>query len=288
MGVLNLNLVGANAYVPHTDGKALLAVMPNASRLGISASGALDGTLLTRHVPFIWEETVNADGVVSVSVPQVFLGARLAFNFDVSPALDLSAIMPIAQAGWMDLDDAVLRASSNDRVSGQIVITSGVVGILRLPPPSCNPAWSRANFPYSLSQVVPGLTIKIDNVTSVSATAATWVGAGEHPMYSRLLKNGEEVQIYLGNLCAEDVLDWPRNSLANRAHDNDFKWIYGLSKHPELPEWVAGGLPVPIVRGSGIQETDVPSVAFSSFWGGGGGAGCECNGCVDKPRTFSY
>jgi hypothetical protein len=291
MGVLILNVVGVNAYVPHTDENSLLVVMPNASRLGTSPAGALDGTPLARHLPFLYEETADADGNFSVTVPKPFPGARLSFLLDGTPSppdLNLSAITPIAQKGFLDLHANVLTATPDSRVSGQVLVTAGVVGIFNPPPPpaTCDPAWSRVGFPASLDTVVPGLTIRIEGVTLVQATAVTWVGAGSFEIYNRLLDDDEEVQLYVGNLCAEDALDWPRNSVAGRIHDNDFKWIYGLSNSADLPDWINDGLPVPVVNGSPIQDHFSSSQAFNSFWGGGGGAGCECNGCVDRPRTF--
>lgn len=287
MGVLTINVVGVNVYVPHTTGGSLLIAMPNASRLGISPTEALDGTPLARHLPSIWEEAVDANGNESLLVPKIFPGARLLFQLGGTPsALDLSAIMPIAQHGWLDVAPNVLSATPDSRVSGQILVTHGTVGIFQPQGGACAPRWSHEGFSKPLEQVVPGLTIRIQGVNSVTATASTWVGAGQQQVYTRTLGSTERVELYAGNLCAEDSLDWPRGSVANRANDNDFKWIYGLSGSADLPAWINMGLPYPVVRGSAMHHFLTPIEAFRAFWGGGGGAGCECNGCIDRPTQF--
>jgi hypothetical protein len=287
MGILTLKLIGVNAYVPHTDGKALLAVLPNGSRLGTSPANALDGTPLPRHLPFLWERTVDANGNFSVITPQPFPGARLSFQLTGTPtALDMSAVTPLSAQGWMEVDANLLNAAPDDRIAGQVLIKNGLASV----PPSgtCNMVWSRS-FGNSLAPVVHDLTLTIDGVDSITATATPWVGVNPEDIYDRpKLGANETVELLVGNFCAEDALDWPRNSIAGRINDNDFKWVYGLSQSADLPTWISSGLPVPIVDGSEIHDDFTPTFAFSRFWGGGGGAGCECNGFIDKPGTFSY
>ena len=289
MGILTLKLLGVNAYIPHADGRALLAVLPNGSRLGTSRATALDGTPLPRHIPFIWEKTVDLAGDFSVHKPKLFPGARLSLRLGGTPVpLDLSEVLPIAASGWLEVDPVLLNAAADDRLAGQVLITTGVV---KVPPSgSCNKVWSLGSFGKSLAPVVHGLTVTITGVSSISALAISWVGVAPRMLYEcSCLAANDRVELHIGNFCAEDALDWPRNSVAGRINDNDFKRIYDLSNSSELAQWIASGLPVPIVDGSEIRDNDTPSEAFKKATsGGGGGAACECNGLIDKPRTFSY
>lgn len=287
MGILKLKLLGVNAYVPHTDGQALLAVLPNASSLGTSPAGALDGTSLKQHVPFLWEKTEKS-GRFSVVLPRVFLGARLSFVLGgTTTEPNFKAVSDLDSKCWLDVDPDLLKAAADDRMAGQVVITRGVA---TLPPAnSCNKAWSLGSFTKSLEPVINELTVEIQGVDSIKAVATPWVNIDPRDLYDRQnIGANETVELRVGNFCAEDVLDWPRNSVAGRVRDRDFKWIYGLSRRATLPAWLSYGLPVPVVEGSSIHDHITTSSAFEDFWGGGGGAGCECNGCVDKPGTFSY
>jgi hypothetical protein len=287
MGTLRLKLFGVNAYVTRTDEKALLAVLPNASRLGASPAGALDGTPLPRHLPFIWEYTKEF-GNFSVGRPEVFPGARLSFDLTYDPGpdtFDLSAISLLATKGWLEVAPSLLEAKTDDRLAGQVLIQAGTVSVIE---EDCVKAWSRT-FDGSLDNVIIGLEVLIRNVKSIRAIATKWVGTGdpEKEVFSRPDVGNQEVELRIGNFCAEDALDWPRNSdVSGRVHDTDFKWIYGLSGSNKLPAWISGTLPVPVVKGSPIRENFSPSFAFEKFWDGGGGAGCQCNGCIDKPANF--
>jgi hypothetical protein len=288
MGTLRLKLLGVNAYVPHTNGKALLAVLPNASRLGASPAGSLDGTPLSCHLPFIWEYTI-ASGNFSVGRPEVFPGARLSFDLTYDPdpdLLDLSAISPLATKGWLDVAPSLLKAKADDRLAGQVLIQAGTVSVIEK---DCDKAWSRT-FGGSLDTVVIGLEVLIKNVKSIRAIATKWVGTGdpEKEVFRRVNIGEREIELRIGNFCAEDALDWPQNSDASgRVRDADFKWIYNLSKSSKLHAWINGSLPVPVVKGSQIRDNFTPSFAFEKFWDGGGGAGCQCNGCIDKSADFS-
>ena len=288
MGTLKLRLFGANAYVPHTDGKALLVVLPNASHLGTSPTMALDGTPLPQHVPMHWNFTTDLNGNFSVTRPELFLGSRLIFQLGGTPTpLDLSAISPLVAQGWLEVDPALLNVAADDRLAGQILIQSGVVSA---PMTGCNKAWSRT-FNNSLDSVVPELQVLIQGVSSIKVTALRWVGTGspKDVFDQPTVGAGDTVELRVGNFCAGDALGWPRNSDASgRVHDADFKWIYALSKSASLPTWINGGLPVPVVDGSAILENDSPSFAFGRVWGGGGGAGCQCNGCIERPANFIY
>jgi hypothetical protein len=287
MGVLNLKLLGINVYVPHIDKTALLVVLPNASRLGTSPVGALDGTSMKQHLPYLWEKKEKA-GRFSVILPRVFLGARLSFELTGTPTgLDLSAVSPIATNGWLDVDPDLLKAAPDDRIAGQVLIKNGAIAVPAAG--TCNKVWSLGSFKQSLDQVVHDLTVRIEGVDSIKAIATPWVGVDPKVIYENpKLAADDKVDLQVGNFCAEDVLDWPRNSVMDRTEDNDFKWIYGLSRRTTLSTWISNGLPVPIVDGSKIHHDSSTSQAFKDFWGGGGWAGCECNGFVDKPGTFSH
>lgn len=289
MGTLKLRLFGVNAYVPHTNGNALLAVLPNASCLGTSPKKALDCTPLPRHLPLIWEHKLEF-GNFSVCRPEVFPGARLSFDltYDPSPETpNFSAISQRATEGWLEVAPSLLEAKADDRLAGQVLIQAGTASVIEK---DCAKAWSRA-FDGSLNTVIIGLEVLVKNVKSIKVIATKWIGTGDpkKEVFSRA-DIGEEIELRVGNFCAEDTLDWPQNSDAasGRVHDTDFKWAYGLSKSDKLPTWISGGLPVPVVRGSQIRENFSPSFAFEKVWDGGGGAGCQCNGCIDKLAEFQY
>ncbi len=296
---LLLHIVGAGAFVPHLDGKALLAVLPNATGLGRSPAGAHDGSTPARHLPILWENQVDANGVTSYGTPRIFPGARLSFELKGTfPGLDLSAISPHSSQGWLAVDPAVMTAMPDARVSGQVLITAGTVTpYAQKAEMDCYSEWSSASFQQSLAPVVGGLTVKAPGVTSVTARADRWVTDSpmiqpqdEEPitLFQRDLKDGDMVELFLGNCCAEDILDWPRNSVGSKSRDNDFKWVYNLTRPDDLGMWLRAGLPVPVIQGGAIDADIDPLAAFAACWGGGGGAGCECNGMVVQPFNFSY
>jgi len=302
MAILVLNLVGVEAYVPNTDGKALLAVLPNATGLGRSPAGSHDGNRQARHLPILWED-VASTSPASIGSPAIFPGARLSFQLQGTiPALDLTVIAQAAQQGWLTVDPALLSQTPDSRVSGQILINAGTVTqFQQMQPGYCAMTWSSASFGQSLTPVVGGLTVTIPGVTSVNAIASRWVSTNPAvpavplSIYQRDLsglQDTDQVQLYLGNICAEDVLDWPRNSFSvgnlARNKDSDFKWVYGLAQASDLATWTDAGLPVPVVRGGGIDEDMAPTQAFAATWGGGGGAGCECNGLLHQASAFAY
>jgi hypothetical protein len=296
---LILHIVGAGAFVPHLDGKALLAVLPNATGLGRSPAGAHDGFAPARHLPVLWENQVDSNGVTSYGTPRIFPGARLSFELNGTfPGLDLAAISPHSSQGWLPVDPAVMTAMPDARVSGQVLITAGTVTpYTQIAAMTCYSDWSSGKFKQSLAPVVGGLTVKTPGVTSVTARADRWVTTSpaitpkeEEPMplFHRDLKDGDTVELFLGNCCAEDILDWPRNSVGNKSRDSDFKWIYGLTRPDDIGMWVRAGLPVPVIQGGPIDADMDPLDAFAACWGGGGGAGCECNGLVTQPSSFQY
>ncbi len=161
--------------------------------------------------------------------------------------------------------------------------------------------WSSGSFSQSLNPVVGGLTVTVSGVTAVKANATKWVSTNPasikpasvapQVIYQRDLsglKDTEQITIFLGNNCAEDVLNWPRNSASGRNSDSDFKWLYGLAQPSQLASWVNAGLPVPIVPGGSIDQDMDPTLAFAQPWGGGGGVTCECNGMLHAATTFGY
>lgn len=291
MGVLILRFRGVNAYVPSEDKSAMLVVMPNATRLGTSPSSARDSTPLPRHLPMLWNEPVSANPrVLTLTEPVAFPGARLSFTLTGSPgALDLSGISHVTSNAWLEVDPLALSTTPGDSVAGQVLITHGTV--TEHVPAKCNKAWPGTSFnSLSLVPVVPGIDVRIENVDSVEVIAMKWVDGGQTTeLYPhRDLEADEEVNLFIGNVCAEDVLQWPRNSDGGRVQDDDFKWIFEVAQAQIASLPGAGSpLPAPVVDGSPIHITDSPADAFLAAWGGGGGAGCECNGCGGKPKPFT-
>jgi len=298
VATLTLQFRGVNAYVPHTDLQKMLVVMPNASRLGRSPSAALDGTVLPRHLPTLFDEDLAAaKRTVGFTVPAVFPGARLRLEFEPAgdrPPLDLSDMNVHVSQAWLDVGPNLLTLPPSDRTSAQVLLTTGVVSeFVPNVGGGCQKRWSEVGFTKSLVPVVAGIQVSIPNVTRVKVMAFRWVLPAESAIrdvaiYDRTFDR--DVALQIGNYCAEDIPNWPRNSNGQRSRDDDFKWIYGAAVlDAEIGERAAAGqLPVPVVRGkSGIEVTDDPFGAYAfGVYGGGGGLGCECNGCVGRPKGF--
>jgi len=277
MGTLVLQLRGVNAYVPSKDGKSLMVVMPNATRLGKSKRlNASDGTPLARHMPMLWE---SKEGDTSFLNSRIFPAARLTFDLDgATTALDLASLAAIADSGWLDVDPYLLEAVPDERLGGQVLITAGVVTPLR--DSKCAMKWSHDEDDRSLLPVVQGLTVTIGGVERVRATVEPWVDAGSGVVLDRVVPYAEKLELSIGNVCAEDVLDWPRNSVDNRASDEDFRWLYLLARKRSRK---SPPLAVPNVVGSTIRHDDDVFRALDTAFGGGGATGCQCSGCVDQP-----
>ena len=149
MAKVTLTIRGASVHVPHTDGKALLTVLPNATQLGTSPKTAIDGTPLVRHWPVLWEERdLEVDSPKWLRFPRRFLGSRLRFTFTGgTPTFpDLSAIDALAAQSWLEIDPDVLRPQHDERVAGQILITTGTVAPSRIQrPDSRSPGHARSS-----------------------------------------------------------------------------------------------------------------------------------------------
>lgn len=287
MGTLIVNFVGVNAYVPHTTDNKLLVVMPNASKLGKSPQGALDGTPLVAHLPFLWERVDASGGTGTLEKPRLFLGSRVSLSFSGSPGgLNTSAIDANANAGWLGIDTNLLRPQHDDRLAAQVLLEQGTVVEYAPSGGSCTKSWYE-NSSWSIDPVLSGLRVQIDNVSGVTATAFRWLDGEHKSLYQRQLGETEEVVLFMGNVCAGNALEWPVNASETDGwtRDEDFKWLYRLSADQDIQRM--SRLPVPKVEGSGLHaEVNIPT-AFAETWGGGGGAACECNGCADEPKAFS-
>jgi hypothetical protein len=288
MGKVTLNLIGASVHVPHTDGKALLTVLPNATHLGNSPETAPDGTRLSRHWPVLWEQKAGEDQWLTL--PQPFLGARLEFVFDGSPCLlDLQGIASIAtKSGGFQVDPAVLEHKHDDRVAAQILITSGRVEPLDEPEENRPVSWV-PDFPqWSLNKAVAGLKVEIEGVEKVTAEANPYLEKVKRwNVYERDVAREQEVTLYLGNVCAEDVLDWARNSRNGSIDDRDFLWVYRLCEPSAIVALMtAGRLPVPRLRGTPVDAAANPAQAFQTVLGGGGLNGGECRSYLHPPLQF--
>ena len=288
MSIVYVHLVGANVYVPHASGTRLLAVLPNATRLGESPECVADGTKPATHRPVLYEER-DVDGRLALMVPESFVGSRLTFEFSPSPALELSAIMPLAKEGWFDIDPIALSETPGDGVAGQVLITAGKVSVYRRRGRPCNATWRPPDLGKSLVPLVRGLTVEVPSAFRVRAWRTSWVTDETEEILNRKVAFGKIVHLFAGNLCAEDILDWTKNSShkVRRNHDNDFKWLLALSKASAVSDYlrVNNVLPVPEVDGGPVEERHSVSEAFGTILSGGGGAACQCQGCVERPRN---
>lgn len=294
MAQVSIKLRGATAYVPHSEGDALLAVLPNATHLGMSPKTALDGTPLARHWPIFWVRTFYEDGRESLTGPNHFLGSRLSFtvNEENTPTgADLSELEEIWDAVWLEINRSSTSRQPDHRISGQVLIDTGSVSVTQ---PSrilgpCRKAWSRAGLTWSLDPVILGLTVEIDEVERIELRAVPFIDVRpDDPLLAQDLEGVSRVDIEVGNVCAEDYLDWTGNAFGRRTPDSDFKWLFQLSTSDYIAGLLACGdkLPVPVVSGSTIAPYALPFAAFEQIWGGGGGVGCECEGVIDAPRAF--
>ncbi|MEM7482967.1 MAG: hypothetical protein AAF481_17465 [Acidobacteriota bacterium] len=297
MHTVKVHFVGANLYVPHTDSKKLMVVLPNATRLGQSPDQVADGSRPSTHWPVLFEQR-SVDGKTHISFPNHFLGSRLTFDFGTSPAEpDLTAIETKSKKGWLHADPSVLSATPGDFVAAQVLVETGTVSPYRLAGP-CSVAWSSSAFEQSLEPVIRGLTLKVrvEDEAEFVATADRWMedpdtggSMGTKQVFSR--KISEDAIFYVGNFCAEDILRWEHSSNAGRAMDHDFRWIYkmiDLSQNKPIAKHLGTyhELPTPEVDGSSIFKTTPVEHAFVSVWKGGGTVGCECEGLLDQAQDF--
>ena len=282
MGKVNLVFRGVNAYVPMGSGKELLVVMPNATKLGKSRQTALDGSSLSSHMPTFFTRKLNQFGkpVIAVGKLGYFPGARLKFSISGNPtAPDFSALDNITgNKTWLQADPQLLTPTPDKRVSGQVSLRNGVASVATN---SCNKSWLKnsdgSSVSLGLAPVILGINVAIDGVDTIELQADRWVDGTQHAkLLEETLGPNDELNLHVGNLCAEDILEWPTNSKAGgRIDDSDLKWIFDLMDSANVP----AELPTLEVKGTGLNDQLSASAAMRQAWGGGGGAGCQCNGC---------
>lgn len=301
MATLKVHFVGVNAYVK--DGSAgLFVLMPNASRTGKSPAPTIPDGELTRHLPVLWERVRQA-GVQVIRSHRVFLGSTLRFEVSGDGAnqpFEIKGLEEAFDAPWLKVDQQLFEneesfKSVNDRLAALVHVRFGTVTpYLHTKKADCGMKWTDPLEGRSLDPVVPGLTWTIEQVEEISVIATPWADEDPKSIYSEdqeYTKRQGTVELFVGNQCAEDILQWPRQVVrvpsqggenSRRTADLDFQWLHLLA--PDFKASKVGLEPILEVNGSDLTPDLSVAEIYAANWGGGGAAGCQCNGGCGEPR----
>lgn len=285
MAELNILFVGVQAYVPH-DGDRLEVYLPNATKMGNSPQHSLP-----MHMPSLWQVDSASGALTDVSKLRHFPWSGVSFSFDGNPsALDLTALQ---QAGGTAADRMVVsagRLADPRYLGGQVTLRNGTVTVQELGDPACQvQGWcdvaandqcvtSSSSPPnYPLTSVVNRVHARIENVTQATIAFTSLLNpAGGTPDPVQLTGSDFDHTLVIGNPCADSVMGWAKNDVLNFP-DEDFWWLYQLVD-PAPP-----GRPHPLIdqRRTLISAGYSPQQVLQNIeFGGGGGIGCECMGCI--------
>ncbi len=264
---LDARFTGVNAYF--FGANQLDIVFPNATRMGQSPS---IGQLLP-HFPTIW--SFNGSG--QLVFLEYFPWKRLEIEaknkgggtvpFQATPPVSNPAkALQIPKQSVKDEPDT-------SKISGQVRIHSGVVdtsvagcaGLL---------SWTQGNLDMAGLLHEVGLTIS--SAASIDFQLVDLFKKSNSQAWT--LPSHVTRTVFIGNVCAQDVLGWPTNSIAKV--DEDFAWL-------DLLAGLGSGLPKPkIASGTCLfNQTDKIDSTLATRVSdhfrssvGGGACGCECVG----------
>jgi hypothetical protein len=253
-----LYFTGVNAYVfPSAADEPLTVVMPNATRFGASPQRNLPP-----HLPSLW---------VPGALPRHFVWERVAIEAldgNGQPIVGFGSVPSIAGDG-LTVDTAHL----GDPYKLACLVTVSAGNANRYGP--CSAVWQGGDGSLADDALIHTLAVE---VLGVSGLRLTRTSLFDGTSQQEVLSAGA---MAIGNVCAQDIFGWPVNDDRPDPVDHDFEWLY------ELAEPVAGS-PLPRVSGascglsaSGVLDQGLKDQVDSRLTGmaGGGGCGCECQGC---------
>lgn len=274
---LDLVFTGVNAYVYPASNveppKPLMIVMPNATKLGKSKQDPS----LPAHFPTVWAYDANRQLVYL----QYFLWERLEISSDqalsaTAPVQDPAHLLKIPQA------DVAKMLKKGVRVCAQVEVTTGEVDNI------VGPCTGDTVTGQKRIQWPPGSNLD-DNAllhqVGLSISSADPIVLTLHNLFDGTTRGlpafpHDASEIFVGNVCAQDILGWPTNDGQDEA-DTDFAWLDVLAG-------LGGMFPMPVIAAGKCDvgddeavdaklQTKVKGLLGASF--GGGGCGCQCIGC---------
>lgn len=265
---LSLTFTGVNAYsYPEKACDPLLIVMPNATRLGRSKQFAG----LPPHFPTVWAYDTQRNLVLL----KYFLWDRL----EITSAKPLEAPAPVSDPTkvlGIPASDAQPKLADGSRVSGQVKVETGIINSDKGP---CTASKGKLQWPSGVGLEEKGLLqqvgLEISSGKPIELQLISLFGGAPRELDLSKLPAGAE--IFIGNACAQDILGWPTNDVANEP-DADFTWFDVLGGNFPAPRIVTGGCGVKSSEPVGEKlRRKIRQMLGANA--GGGACGCQCIGC---------
>lgn len=285
MPKLTILLTGVCAYVP--EERQLSVFLPNAARLGSSPQRPLPA-----HRPFIWQLGRRPGDLYQIERWRSFLWSRLHLNIE-GGSPDPPELGELETAGGpaeQRLQLSTALAGHAPWTAGKVVLTKGRVsgvasssckteGWCAYPDHHTCQAPTQPDEIFPASSVVNHVKLTVENVSRVDVTFSTLLTVAAPLPTPTSFPMQEDTWIGIGNVCAENLLQWQPNDAKHYA-DRDFQWIYELVDAADKP---MGCEYVPVIdqlRTPFDTSEDPLTVLQDLYGGGGGGMGCECNGII--------